>query len=464
MGKFKTFFFWLDVPQKHIWEPFWWLILLFALYAEPMTRIWWWLYTPFILFYPVKTYYLWWIGWDIQYFEKTKWIVLEVVPPKEILAPFTAFEDVLNTVWSVMDKANWREIWCSGELPLNPYWASWEIESREGTIHFYIRCLAGHRHVFESSLYAHYPDMEIKEVSDYVKNVPSNTPNEEWDMHGEDYTLGLSDVYPIRTFSKFFEPQGERISAEEKRLDPIASLLEAMGRIGSGENIWLQYITTPVALKNMQIAEEAKSLIGKLSKRPVKKELDIVQKTSNIITGLLSAAARAPKEDEEMFVSPAQSETTEKEMVITPGEREILSAVEEKIKKPLYQCTIRGVYVAKRKNWNGDHGKITRAYFAHFATNNLNHISFWGETRTKIHYIFRGMRKTYRQRLMFYNYLFRFPPLFPVWGKIKGTPILNSEELATMFHFPTKITGVSISTAQRVEAKKGGPPPDLPIE
>ena len=45
-----------------------------------------------------------------------------------------------------------------------------------------------------------------------------------------------------------------------------------------------------------------------------------------------------------------------------------------------------------------------------------------------------------------------------------GNSILTSEELATLFHFPIKVTGVSIPSVGRVESKKGGPPADLPIE
>ncbi|MBI3631452.1 MAG: hypothetical protein HY219_01115, partial [Candidatus Staskawiczbacteria bacterium] len=42
--------------------------------------------------------------------------------------------------------------------------------------------------------------------------------------------------------------------------------------------------------------------------------------------------------------------------------------------------------------------------------------------------------------------------------------ILNTEEMATLFHFPIKITGLVAPTMARVESKKGGPPPNLPIE
>jgi hypothetical protein len=40
--------------------------------------------------------------------------------------------------------------------------------------------------------------------------------------------------------------------------------------------------------------------------------------------------------------------------------------------------------------------------------------------------------------------------------------ILNTEELATLFHFPNFL--VQAPAVERVEAKKAGPPTDLPID
>jgi hypothetical protein len=84
-----------------------------------------------------------------------------------------------------------------------------------------------------------------------------------------------------------------------------------------------------------------------------------------------------------------------------------------------------------------------------------------------------------RQRLR--EYIERVPAFFP-WNLVGEPPplikflmsfgyrvspgrrsiaILNTEELATIFHFPIK---VYIPTVPRVEAKKVGPPPTLPTE
>ena len=63
---------------------------------------------------------------------------------------------------------------------------------------------------------------------------------------------------------------------------------------------------------------------------------------------------------------------------------------------------------------------------------------------------------------MFRNAVLRFTPLYP--NREEVAPILNTEELATLFHFPMKITGMLAPSMSYVESKKAGPPPNLPVE
>jgi hypothetical protein len=108
----------------------------------------------------------------------------------------------------------------------------------------------------------------------------------------------------------------------------------------------------------------------------------------------------------------------------------------------------------------------------------MNAIVYWGPTRSKIHYWLRERRVFMRKRKQFRDYIDRLPSFFPLnfEGKlpllfrliryppgpgIRGTIVLNSEELATIYHFPAKIT---IPSVPYVEAKKAGPPPSLPVE
>jgi hypothetical protein len=58
-------------------------------------KAWWWFLAPVILYFPAHYLYLWWVNWDVWYKGK-KWILIEIVPPKEILKPFRAMEDIFS--------------------------------------------------------------------------------------------------------------------------------------------------------------------------------------------------------------------------------------------------------------------------------------------------------------------------------------------------------------------------------
>jgi len=413
----------------------------------------------------LKVLYRWWINWDFDY-ANAKWVVLELVPPKEILTPFKAMEDVFSVVWPLMDVGNFREQWCDGELENGPYWFSWEIASLEGRVHFYIRCLRGHKPTFEMALYAHYPDLEINEVPDYTRLVPSTIPNEEWNMYGEDfdYRDGKEDAYPIKTYEKFLEPQGEKISAEEKRMDPILGLLEGLSRLGPGENYWVQFITVPVNKHDEpDIYKSAQKIINKIAQRKEKKEPTFMDELAYVARQFVFG----PEKDGESFAWPKleeDDETGELRVSLTPGERETISEVERKMSKSLFRTTIRGVYVARRDAWKSPNRIILRAYVSHFSSEDLNQLGFRPESRTRIHYFLRERRVFLRSRKMLRNAVMRFPPMFPKRMSDDLNPIMSSEELASMFHLPMRTTGMISPTLEKIESRKAGPPPNLPVE
>jgi len=464
--KKPSYLFWTDWVKKMIWDPFWWVILFAIILWVPFLRVWWWLFLPAMLQNQLKVIYVWWISWDFDY-AKQKWVMLEITPPKEILIPLKAMEDVFTVLWPIWDHPNFREKWCDGMLENSPCWASFEIASIEGSVHFFVRCLSGHKTSIETALYAHYPDLEIRVSSDYTKLVPPTVPNDEWDMYGEDWILGNKFCYPIKTYEKFFEPQGERISAEEKRMDPIISLLEGMSKLGQGEHYWVQFIAVPIAdIDEPEWKKEGISAINKLSKRPEKKEATLMEDVMYVLGQLIMGPAKEGSGESAKYewVPQNKEETGEREMVLTPGEREVITEIENKIKKPAFRTTIRGVYVAKRENWRAPHRILMRSYVAHFRTENLNYFRFDTTARPRIHYFWRKRRVFLRARKMFKNTVLRFPPFFPKRLAADANTILNAEEMATMYHFPLRVSGMVGPTMGNVEAKKAGPPPNLPIE
>jgi len=405
---------------------------------------------PIVFYFPAKILYKWWINWEVWY-KELEWIMLEIIPPSEVLKPFRAMEDTFTALWPIYDGPNWREKWCEGELDLGPAWVSFETVSIEGQIHFYLRCLKDQQNFVESIIHTHYPDAEISQTSDYTQNVPQNVPNKDYDIYGEDYVFLREDPYPIRTY-KFFEIRPEEIEAE-KKIDPLPNLLEALSKVGKGEQVWFQMVICPILDVDVPWIKAGKDLADKIARRPSPpKDKTIAGETfRTIVHGTVPFENEAK---EESVIPP--------EMKLTPGEKEVLAAVEEKISKLGFKTYMRVIYLYKREARYAPNARIFRSYFLHFNTQNLNSIRFWGATRTKIHYLFRKRRLYTRKKNIFSKYIKRFTPKFPKRVG-PGICIFNAEELATVFHFPADTSKLPPSVP-RVAAKKGGPPPNIPFE
>ena len=415
---------------------------------------WWWVFLPFVLW---RRFLFWWLWWrqEIWMFRQ-KNVVLEIKMPKEVLKPLRSMEQVFSAIWgNVFDPPDWWEKWFEGKMLLR---YALEIVSLGGESHFYLRVHESRRNAVEASIYSQYPDAEITVVDDYTKNVPQNLPNKDWDMWGTDYEMMKEDVYPLKTYTKFFEEKPSP-PKEEKRVDPMSTLLEGMAKLGPGEQLWVQIIAKPVrSLKQdfYDFIAKGREVADIEAKRPLKeKAKPIIQEAvKELITG-------KPLEVEEKIEAPL----IPPEMKMTPGEREKVVGIEAKVAKRGFECFIRFIYLAKRDVYFGGAKAIPFGFFQQFATEDMNQPKPASKTITKIHRkpildLIRARRVHLRKRRLFFRYIKRWPPLFPKKGL---TFLLNIEELATIFHLPGR-TVAPAPFVPRVEAKRGEAPPGLPYE
>ena len=427
---------------------------------------WWWFFFSFILYFIFRYLYFWWIRWEVFYKKAFKWILLELKPPKENIKPFSAMENIFSMFASLHDIPNWRGRWCEGGLPIGyGGWFSFEICSFGGETHFFIRIPDKYKTAIETAIYSQYPDSEVSLVEDYTQKIPRDIPNEKWDLYSEDYTLFKPDHFPIKTYSMFFErPEEEKRVLEEKRLDPMTTLMEAFSKLQSGEQLWLQIVGAPIIEKQFPWIVKGKAEVDRITKRvSPKPQKSILEE----IFDLLIFGKKEEKKEE------IPLELVAPELRLTPVEREIVSGIENKMKKPAFLCWIRQVYLCKRDEpHNFGNFNLVREYLmSQFATNHLNTFVYFGGTRTRIHYWLKRRRLYLRKRQRLRNYIERMPSLWPrsfegtkfpgpisVAPGIRATCVLNTEELATIFHFPTKII---LPTVPRVETKRVGPPPHL---
>jgi len=364
-------------------------------------------------------------------------------------------EAVLAGIWQVRIGGNKREKWLEGKVQLG---VELSIISVEGKTHFSIRSQDSDLELLKTSIYSQFPNAEITPAEDYSKQVPADIPNKNWNLWASTYESSKDDVYPIKTYKKFFEEQPTTFEEEPLRVDPIAQLLEGMAKLGPGEQLWIQIFISPRRPGDIKaLAARAEKVISKIVRRPENKgPSTAAQDVKSVFFHLATGNPAEEKQEVESILPP--------EMRITPGEREIVLGIEEKMSKTMFECFIRSMYIAKNDVYNGEVKATPMSFFNQFTTLHMNGIVVDANTWTKVRTIstwFLDKRRLYlRKRRQLRLYRDRFPIYWPRKG---GEFYLNIEELATIFHFPGKLTAPSAGVP-RIEAKRGEAPPELPIE
>jgi len=316
---------------------------------------------------------------------------------------------------------------------------SLEIVSIEGYIQFLIRTEEDLLDLVESAVYAQYPEAKITEVEDYVDKVPNRYPNETHEIWTAEFSLAEDNCHPIRTYEDF----EHQISEEEEFKDPMNSFLETFSRMGEGEQLWFQIVLKPVSDDwKQQGIDKVKDLID----------------AEDTASGTTVADVIGEFRDEVMGNSAQQSEDDgppNKMLYLTPGEQNLVEAIEDKITKVGFFTMIRGIYVARKevfKQERGAHALIGAVNQFNDPSKNSIKASWTSDTS----FLFAERRSNYTKNTILDNYKGR--------SRKRGAPhsILNVEELATLWHFPMR--DVKTPQIQKTTEKQAEPPSGLPTE
>src|SRR3989344_856858 len=196
---------------------------------------WGWLVAPLFLFLVWRS--VWLVSVQKYYANSQEWVTLGLKIPSLVERTPKAMEQVFAGLHSIKSSANFKEKWWDGKHQLH---ISMEIAGIGGAIHFLIKTPAQYRRLIESQIYSQYKDCEIEEAEDYAWSLPDDIPNEQYDLWGTELLFTKEDAYPIRTYRFFEEP-----ATEKKFIDPLASLMEVLGELREGEQIWVQYLIKP---------------------------------------------------------------------------------------------------------------------------------------------------------------------------------------------------------------------------
>jgi hypothetical protein len=135
---------------------------------------------------------------------------------------------------------------------------------------------------------------------------------------------------------------------------------------------------------------------------------------------VISPADSAWQKEGRKFISDIKKNESDPEKAKFATSAKILEAIESKISKPGFEASVRIVVAAKDKEIAKSHLDNIASTFEQFA----------GENNS-----LKG-RKIRLKGTFVDDFLYRYQPMFNIFGN--HVSVLNSEELATIFHFPNK--------------------------
>jgi len=382
------------------WGP---LVLLFILW-----RVW---------LYYIRAFYL----------AKIKWIMLEVKLPKEITKTPLAMEVLLNAFYQT-GKGKWFDWYFKGRVR---DWFSLEVVSIGGAVKFFIRTNGVYKNLLESQIYAQYPQAEIYEVADYARYVKYTGKGSEWEIFGTEFVLSKEDAYPIKTYVDY--GLDRETVKEEFKTDPMTATLEFLGSMSKDEQLWVQILIR--APENR--IPDAESFMGLGKKSWQDQGKDLIEK----------------------ITKKSQPEGDKFGRFLTTEEQDTIKAISRSISKLGFDCGIRAIYLARKGAFSPTNIKGLMGILRQYGTNNLN--GFRPSMTTSFDFPWQDynkIRETKKKVELFKAYVHRgyFYPEY-----VRKPFILNTEELATIYHFPGGVA--ETPTFGRIESRKVEPPTNLPV-
>jgi len=346
-----------------------------------------------------------------QYLISVPYTVLELKPGERTPKSAQAMELVFYSLHHRTSISRMKEI-LFGEMRL-PW--SFEIAVTEGTVRFFMRIPTAHRQALELRIRSEYRDIDIDQVRDYARVAHFDPLTMK--LEAREYRLKKPDPYPIQTYDAH--------EAEKKPHNPLTEFLETLVGVGEGEHIYLSYIIRPHQRERKRLWED-----------PV----------DNLHTDAQQEIAKILGSEGDLRQVPE-------------GKQKLCRAIENALKKPSFDCSIRALYFADRGTFNGERARKLDSLFDVFSDTELNEFEAY-EPRQNIPWplsdVFSALPWLY-EKYVFNLYRRRacFAP--PYYGK---SFVLNTAELATVFHLPhiTRASALSRGSGRRLE-----PPENLPV-
>ena len=292
---------------------------------------------------------------------------------------------------------------------------SFEIVGTKGFVHFYVAVPVALVEIVQQAILSAYPDARLEEVIEH--NIFSPTGGSHGTVGGE-LVLKEDPAHPIATF-------------QELKRDTMQALLNSLSTLEKNEGAGLQILMRPA---HAQWRKSAIDVAKRKRNNEKKKSLKSTLVSADNWGSWISQVAAAP------FKPPEASEKKKDEKPLSGLDQALVDAIEEKTRHAAYEVLIR--VVASSDNPQRAHSIVnslvaTFALFDSLGKNGFKFVSAKDIDNFVTGYIMRF-----------------FPPE-------NNRTILNSIELATIFHFPDQHT-IPTTQLERQASKQVDGPRNIP--
>lgn len=372
---------------------------------------------------------------------KQNYILLEVRMPRDIRKSPLSMETVFANLHLAPGESNWFKLYWNGSV--RPWW-SFEMVSLGGRVHFYIWTREVYRRSIETAFYSQYPGVEIIEAVDYSRLTdPSHPPMKGFAC---EFIHTKEDVYPIKTYVDYGLDK-QPMPKPEEQIDPLSSVIEALGSIGPKEQLWIQMIIR--VNKGEKYGGKSNAAGGKFSWKDEAKEQ---------IEKIRAGAVRKQKR-----VDPVTGAVTETDGFPNPtkGEQELINSIERNVAKQAFDVGIRTIYMAEGDAFHGSMPGTVGNLWKPFSSEMSNGLRWtrwsiafndypWEDPHGHHHeHAIHSATDFYRRRAYFHE------PYIGPWM------VMSTEELASIYHVPSG--SVTTPSLPRIQSSTAEAPSNLPI-
>lgn len=324
----------------------------------------------------------------------------------------------------------------------------------------------------------------------------------------EDYKMP-ADFLPIKTYVDYGLDKDPK---EEFKNDPLIPMLEFFGSLGEGQYAWYQLLIQdescfdkkfPKTYVNEQTHDHVSIKDMAKDRKKQIRSTSLKKKGDKVFDDYGYPVNMKGKEGEEGEQKEYQEDTigSKKEMELTPEEKDEIEAINKKMSKSLARCIMRVLYVSKKDKFNPGYISTITSLMKPFAGfNGFRPKTFssggydypWQNTFKKREpwrseeffndYVERAgfhphtglidtKNKNVWEDVFFWNFkastrnLFHtvYETILHPFGHPETSDVftLNTEEIATLYHFPGETA--TVPTLPRIDSIKGKAPTNLPI-